>query len=251
MRNVLAFIQGCWLLPHRGKPSLKDGLKSHPFNFCKKGELMNNLLENVIREYYFNKEKDYIFFLSKSKKKKITTERLILRLSPEHFSHLLGCQKLSDMTFTKHSVVLFNKLYTDLNNQRIDTNIDFNNIKNSIKFDLIVSRLELLNDFKRLIVNPEIKLYEYNSNATQIIPTKIVYDYVIEFKDTNCIENCYLFCKKNNLSSFIIEPVSIFKTKSAYHKGHICWNVESFYVTQKSYEKKLEELYLGYPLGYK
>lgn len=211
--------------------------------------LNSKLLEDVIKEYYSLREEDYIFFLSKSRKKKITTESFVIRFSPSNFKHLIGCQKLDDKVFTKHSVELTETLYNDFKSGNLNNNTDFSSILSSLKFDEIKSRLELIKDFKSLIISPETNIYQHNSNSTQSIPTTIVYDYLIHIKDTNCPDNCYLFCRQNR-ASYILEPVSIFKTNKKYHIGHLLWNIDGFYTSKKHYEKTHENLYPKYPEGY-
>jgi hypothetical protein len=213
---------------------------------------LSTLLEDVIKNYNKNKIIEYAFLFSKSHKKNITKGSFTLQLKPENFSHLIGIQKLTDQKFTKLSAVLLKKFSTDITNNQIIQNNDYINITNSEFFCDIQSRLELIKDFDRLIRNKTNKLYEHNLNADKGFKTQIDYDYLIKFYDDNCPEkeHWYLFLKKDKNSSFILEPISIFKTDRKYHEKDYYWHIENLYDAKKVYEHKTIDLYCEFPEKY-
>lgn len=207
---------------------------------------MDDLIKSSIKKYRDNRKKEYVFCLSKKKKKTIQKESIILQFPIECWSHLFGIHKLKDLTIKTARTNLFNKLWLDIQNNKIEQNPDFNKIKNSKYIVEIKTRIELLNNLNNLIKKPNIKIYQYNPAAKKVFYSKIKYDYIIQFyndEDNSKQKYWYLFCVKNNSSSFMIEPVSLFKTDKSYHNGDLIWNIEKFYITEKIYENKYNYLY--------
>ena len=173
---------------------------------------MDDLIKSSIKKYRDNRKKEYVFCLSKTKKKTIQKESIILQFPIECWSHLFGIHKITDLTIKTARTNLFNKLWSDIQNNKIEQNPDFNKIKNSKYIVEIKTRIELLNNLNYLIKKPNIKIYQYNPAAKKVFYSKIKYDYIIQFyndEDNSKQKYWYLFCVKNNSSSFMIEPVRV------------------------------------------